>query len=428
MLNKKLLWVYIISSICYFVQGFEGLPGLSLFLYLKEKLGFAPEKIMYLSAIISLPWLIKPIWGVLIDWLFSHKKWIIISSFVSIVACAFFGLSPVITIPLVIIFGMLGNIGTAFRDISADAMMCVKGKEEGECGSIQVLQWTAITVASIIVGLAGGYIADNFSYKVAYLCLIPIYIIIIAILLKYKPNSEVLCNSCIYGKMCSLPLQFNCRQSIRCSIYRLNRSKLLTTILSYKELFTNKRFLWVCLFLFLYKYSPGFGTPLTYIQRDTFHWSGQFMGIMGAITSAVSILGSIIYFKIGKRINIKKWLIGSVILGALTTLSYLYFTPISAIVYDILYAGIGMFIFLIVMAFMAENTIKGKEAVSFATLCSVNNLAGTCSTASGAYLYPKIGLQPLIIIASLASFLCLLVIPKINFTGENNEKTKDCHS
>jgi len=187
-------------------------------------------------------------------------------------------------------------------------------------------------------------------------------------------------------------------------------SKVVKSILSYKELFTNKRFLIGCLFVFLYNFNPSFGTPLSFIERDIFKWSGTFMGLLGAIVSAISIIGSILYFKFGKKINVSKVLYWSVFLGAITTLSYLYFTPTSAIVYSIVYSVLGMFIFLNVMSWMAEATIKGKEATSFALLCSVNNLAGTVSGLSGAYLFSKIGLTPLIVISALTSFLCLPLI------------------
>jgi len=137
------------------------------------------------------------------------------------------------------------------------------------------------------------------------------------------------------------------------------------------------------------------------------------MGILGAITSGISIIGSILYWKFGKKINIKKCLFYSVFIGAFTTLCYLYFTPVTAIVYGIIFSLVGMFIFLNVMAWMAKSTITGKEATSFALLCSINNLAGTCSSLSGAFLFPKIGLHSLIIISAFTSFLCLPLIKKL---------------
>jgi predicted MFS family arabinose efflux permease len=384
-IDKKLFWIYLLSSAVYFAQGIEGLPGLSLFFYLKEVLHFTPEKIMYIGSITGIAWLIKPLWGYLCDNFLSNKKWIILSLLGSISIAGYFGLTAFLPLTLLITLLSLASFNAALRDVSVDGIMCIDGKATNTCDKIQAIQWTSITIASIIVGLGGGYIADHFNYKFGYLCLIPIYLIIMGIVLKYRTTVP------------------------KNSTY----VHFFETICSYKSLFINKKFLIVTLFLFLYKYSPSFGTPLAFIERDIFKWSGQWMGTLGAIVSCFEILGAIIFFKICKKINIKKWLYISVFLGALTTLCYLYFTPYTAIGYGILFSVLGMFIHLIVMSFMAKATLPGKEATSFVLLCSVNNLAGTASSLSGAFLFPKIGLQPLIIISALTSFLCLPLIKKL---------------
>lgn len=65
--KKSLFWIYSLSALCYFIQGFEGLPSLSLFKYFKEVLMYPPEKLMTLNAIIGLAWIPKILWGVLQD-------------------------------------------------------------------------------------------------------------------------------------------------------------------------------------------------------------------------------------------------------------------------------------------------------------------------------------------------------------------------
>jgi len=389
MKNNKLLWIYILSASVYFTQGIESLPGLSLFFYLKEKLHLSPSTIMYLSTITGIAWLIKPIQGFLCDNYLSKKTWIILSLLGSVLISFYLGLIAFLPLTILIVLMALGSFNATIRDVANDGIMCVEGKEAGECGSIQAIQWTAITFAGIITGLVGGYIADHYSYKVGYLTLIPIYLIIMGIVVKYKSSAK------------------------RETQSTQKPPTLIQSILSYKELFTNKSFLFACLFIFLYNFAPGFGTPLMFIERDAFHWSGTFMGILGAITSIVSIGGSILYFKFGKKLDVRKCLIYSVFIGAVTTLCYLYFTPISAIIYGIVFSFIGMFIFLNIMTLMASSTITGKEATSFALLCAINNLAGTASTLSGAWLYPLVGLKPLIIIAAVTSFICLPLIKKL---------------
>jgi MFS family permease len=385
MINKRLKWIFLLSASVYAAQGIESIPGLALTFYMKEKLHFSPSTIMYIGSIIGLSWLCKPIQGFFIDNYLNKKLWIILSLIGSILISFYLGLIGFLPLFLLITLMVLFNLNTTVRDVSVDGIMCVEGKEANECGRIQSIQWTSITIAGIIAGLIGGYVADHFNYQFGYLCLIPFYLIIMGIVLRYRttvPKNDT-------------------------SIH------ILETICSYKELFTNKKFLVGCLFLFLYNFNPSFGTPLFFIERDSFHWSGTFMGILGAVTSSISIIGSILYWKYGKKIDIKKCLFYSVFLGAFTTLCYLYFTPITAIVYGIIFSLVGMFIFLNVMAWMAESTITGKEATSFALLCSINNLAGTASTITGAWLFPKIGLQPLIIVAAFTSFLCLPLIKKL---------------
>lgn len=386
-MNKKLLWIYILSGSIYFTQGIEGLPSLSLFFHLKENLHYSPSTIMYIGSLTSIAWIIKIFWGYLVDNYLSSKRWITLSLISSLLICLFLGLSPIIPIFILIPLLMLGNMNTALRDVANDGMMCVEGKKAGECASIQTVQWISITIASIIVGLGGGYLADHFNYKISYLCLIPIYLIIMGIVSKYKGSKAK-------------------RETLK-------TQKPLATLVSYKELFINKQFLLGCLFIFTYNFAPGFGTPLMFIQRDVFKWSGTFMGVIAAISSILSIVGAILYFKFNKKINIKKCLFWSVFLVGTTNLCYLYFTPLSSIIYSFVFSILGMFIFLNMMSYMAKSTLAGKEAVSFALLCSCNNLSATCSSLVGAWLYPLLGLKTIIVLAAISAFLSLPILKKI---------------
>ena len=128
MKNKKLFWIYILSGAIYFTQGVEGLPGLSLFLYLKEQLHFTPEKVMYIASITGIAWIIKPLFGYLIDNYLSKKKWIILSLLGSIGIALYLGLSPILTVPILIITGIIANYNSASRDVAVDGIMCVDGK------------------------------------------------------------------------------------------------------------------------------------------------------------------------------------------------------------------------------------------------------------------------------------------------------------
>jgi MFS family permease len=382
-MNKKIFWIFALSSAVYFTQGIEGLPSQGLFYYLKETLNFSPEKIMLIGSITISAWLIKPLIGYVIDNVFNKKIWIFIALALDIILVLFLGL---IHLPLFILITMLiiNSTDAAFRDVAVDGIMCVEGKKYGLTGKIQSVQWISISIAGVLTGIGGGYIAEKWGYRAAFLTLIPIYLLVGIPAYFYKEDDT------------------------------LKNRGTTTLFLDLKKLFADKRLLIVGLFIFLYKYSPSFGTPLFFIQRDTFKWGKIWIGALGTISTVFAIVGSLLYYRFSQKIRLKKWLYFSVFLGALTGLSYLYYTSLTAIIYEILYSLAGMFIFLMVMDFMARNTVNGLEATSFALLCSISNLALVTSNLSGAFLLPIIGLKWLIVISSLTSFLCLPLINKIN--------------
>ncbi len=381
-MNKKFFWIFALSSAVYFTQGIEGLPSQGLFYYLKETLHFSPEKIMLISSITISAWLVKPLIGYVIDNFLHKKAWIFLSLLFDIILILCVGL---LQLPLFILISILflNSNDAAFRDVAVDGIMCVEGKKYNATGKIQSIQWISISVAGLITGIGGGIIAEKWGYQAAFLALIPVYLLVGIPAYFYKEDKP------LQGKV---------------------RSALLPDL---KKLFAHKQLLIVGVFIFLYKYSPSFGTPLFFIQRDTFKWGKIWIGGLGTISTLFGIAGSLIYYRVSQKINIKKWLYISVFLGAVTSLSYLYYTPVTAVIYDVLYSLLGMFIFLMVMDFMARKTVPGLEATSFALLCSFSNLAMVTSNLSGAFFLPILGLKWLIILSALTSFLCLPLISKI---------------
>jgi MFS family permease len=383
-LNHRLFWVFALSSCVYFTQGIEGLPSQGLFYYFKETLHFPVEKIMVLTSITTIAWLAKPIIGYIVDNFFSKKVWIFLALAVDILLISLIGLLQLPLFMLVIIL-ILNSTDAAFRDVAVDGIMCVEGKAYQATGKIQSIQWISISLAGLITGISGGYIAERWNYKVAFLCLAPAYLLTAVVAHLYQGEA-------------------NKRETA-------NRTSLLVDL---KKLFTDKNLIIIALFIFLYRYAPSFGTPLFFIQRDSFKWTKLWIGALGTISTAFGIIGAIFYYKFNPKIKLKKMLYLSVFLGAATTLSYLYYTPTSAVIYDVVYSFLGMFIYIMVLDFMARSTIKGLEATSFALLCSVSNLALIASNLSGAFLLPILGLRWLIVISSATSFLCLFLIDKIS--------------
>jgi len=217
-------------------------------------LHFSPEKIMLIGSITTFAWMVKPAIGYIIDNFFDKKIWIFIALGLDIILVLFLGL---VQLPLFLLIFMLvaNSTNTAFRDVAVDGVMCVEGKIYNLTGKIQSIQWISISIAGLITGIGGGYIAEKWGYRAAFLCLIPVYMIVGITAYFFKEDKSV----------------------------KNNPSSTLSADL--KKLFNDKRLIVIALFIFLYKFSPSFGTPLFFIQRDTFKWSKIWIGALGTIST-----------------------------------------------------------------------------------------------------------------------------------------------
>jgi len=382
---SKYFKYYVLFALVYFGQGIYALPSQAVFYWMKETLGLGVDKIAYIGALATIPWTIKPLYGLISDMfpLFGYRrKSYMIINYILIgltgLYVFFFGL----TIPSLILINVLCATAFAFNDVCADGIMVAKGQKYGLTGKFQSVQWGAISVASLITGAVGGLIAKYLNYQYANLFVAIFIFGILGFLIKtYKEEKR--------------PSKIN-----------KNAFKGI------KKAIKNKQ-LWLALaFLFCLWFSPSFGTALMFKMRDVLHFDKIFIGILGTTGSAFGILGAIIYAKICKKVDLKKLLIVTTALSAVTTFCYLYYPSVAvALVYAVFFGIFGMICNLVVLDYAAQITPKEAEAFTFAGICSVLNLGAMGSRVVGGFLYPIIGLNWLIIISGVFTLVCLIFIP-----------------
>ncbi len=128
--------------------------------------------------------------------------------------------------------------------------------------------------------------------------------------------------------------------------------------------------------LFLVYIVPGFTTPLYYLQTDTLKFSQTFIGTLTSISGGMGMLGAIFYGAFCRKIPLRRLIYMAIILNAALTLTYLFYTSATrAIFID----GQNGFVFtlaeLAMMDLATRATPKGQEAMGFALMMSVRNLA-----------------------------------------------------
>jgi MFS family permease len=398
-------FLYILAALGHFSQGIAGLPAQPLYYYLREHLGIGVSTIMLIGSLTNFPWMIKPVYGFLSDSfpIFSlrRKPYIIINALICFVMALVIGFSPIVSLTTLIVFLTLYAVGQAGDNVATNGLVVEEGVKTGTVGKYQSVQWASLCVASIITGFLGGWISEHFDYHLAYLivALFPASIAVFAF--RMREDKVVYSNT-----------------------NKVSVSKH-TNIKEFFVKLKNKQLILSTLFLFLFWFSPSIGTPLMDKMRGSLHFSKIWIGWLGTIGSTFEILGAVLYFKYGKGIDVKKWLYYSVVLNALSTFAYLWLTPESIFIYNILFSVSGQFTHLLMLGMMAYICPEGTEATTFALLTSIVNFSSFCSTLAGAKLFALFGYNGLVIASGLTTFLCLPFIPFLEVKQLANAEKHD---
>jgi predicted MFS family arabinose efflux permease len=176
------------------------------------------------------------------------------------------------------------------------------------------------------------------------------------------------------------------------------------------------RSLWfVAGFLFLYYFSPGFGTPLYFQMSDQLKFSQGFIGVLTSISAAGWIIGGLLYRWQLKRLDRLSLLRLSIVGGVVSTLAFLLLSsPASAVAIWLLGGVTSMIAMIATMSLAAESCPEGAEGFAFAGMMSIVNVANPLSDTLGSVLYEHVfnrQLTPLIVLSAAATALVFFLIP-----------------
>src|SRR5262249_53144209 len=163
----------VLFAVVYFSQGMYHVADQVVTLTLKETLGLTPAQVGTFGMLVLVPWVIKPIYGLVSDGfpLFGRrrKSYFLLSSALATLAGVVLWLQGEPTYGSLAIMAIVMGLGIAFTDVLTDAMMVENGKPLGLTGAFQSVQWTAINVAMLLVGFVGGYLAQRHMLHVGFL-------------------------------------------------------------------------------------------------------------------------------------------------------------------------------------------------------------------------------------------------------------------
>ncbi|MBI4610471.1 MAG: MFS transporter [Candidatus Rokubacteria bacterium] len=381
----------LIFAVVYFAQGMWYLPNLSITFLLKDTLGLSAAQTAAFFSITVIPWLVKPVYGLVSDFLplfgRRRKSYFLLTSGLAAAMGFTLGMMPSHTYWGVAVFFTLMGFGLAFTDVLTDAMMVENGQRLGLTGTFQAVQWAAISVASMLVGIGGGWLAQHKPLQVTFMIamVFPAISFCMAVWAIREPRVEA------------------------------GGQRFRETWLAIRGTLGSRPLWIVAGFIFFYNFSPSFGPALTYYSTDVLRFSKLFLGTLDSLLYASGAVGAALYFALCRSIPFNRLIHFAIGGGVTATLAYLgYVGPVSAVAIALIFGAVGMIIQLTILDLAAKACPKQAEGTFFALLMSVFNGAVQVGQISGGWLYDQLGFTNLILISAAFTALCWLLVPLLN--------------
>jgi MFS family permease len=381
--------VYAVEGTC---QAKSGIMWQPLSHWLKEAMHWDPVTISASLAILDLPWVIKPLWGAISDFvpLFGYRRrpWLVLATIAGFLAFAWVAMidSATALIPALTVTALAMAVSSTL----CGALLVETGQKTNNSANFVNQQWLWFNIAQMIAVLLAGYLIEILSplgalHVAAWIAAVAPLTIIGAVFLIDEPRAAI------------------DLQALRERLHAL------------ASVFQNRNLWFVAGFLFLYYFSPHFGTPLYFQMTDTLKFSQGFIGVLSAISAGGWIIGGLLFRWWLYRLDRMALLRLSIVGGVLTTLAVLLLDgQLSAVVIWLLSGIAGMIAMIATMTLAAESSPEGAEGFAFAAMMSILNVAGPASDTFGSVLYEHVfdrQLAPLVIVSAAVTALVFFLIP-----------------
>ncbi len=383
-------------ALVYVVEGLGQTGGLiaqPLNYFLKQVYGWTPVQVTAWLTVLNLPWIIKPVYGVVSDFvpLFGYRRKAYLVFANAVAAVSFFWVTrltapgPLLAVLLVTAYAM------AISSTLCGAVLVENGQRLNRSDAFVNQQWLWFNVAAVFSAFVGGELVARLSpagalhAAAAIIALAPFAAIFGALFLIDETPS------------------------------RLDLGQLKNTFRGLVATFTQRELWLIGLFLFLYYLNPGFGLPLYYYMTDTLKFSQAYIGVLGAINSIGWIVGALLYRRFLDGLTSRRLLNLSILIGTVTTAAFLLLSnPVSAAIVNFFSGMAGMIAFVATLTLAADFCPKRAEGFAFAALMSLLNLSSSLSNNLGSFLYEHAfhsRLAPLIVVSAASTAVIFLLVP-----------------
>ncbi len=397
-------WELFAILVVYFVQGILGLARLATSFFLKDELGLSPAEVAAMMGVVSLPWVIKPVFGFLSDSLpifgYRRRSYLIISSILGCGAWAAMGtvvhsaLAATVTITLC-------SLAIAVSDVIVDSIVVerIRDESQADTGSLQALCWATTALGGLVTAYLSGFLLEHLSIRNIFLITasFPLLVLITATLIE---DARMM-----------MPQDFGAAKA--------QLQKIRVAI--------SQKTIWLpVLFVFLWQATPSSDSAFFFFTTNDLGFGPEFLGRVRLVTSIASLIGVWVFQRFLKAVPLRQIFLWSTLISVVLGLTSLILVTHAnralgiadqwfSLGDSLILTVMGQIAFMPVLILAAQLCPPGVEATMFAILMSICNLAGILSHESGALLTHWLGvtdsnfdnLWQLVLITNLATLLPL---------------------
>jgi len=392
-------------ALVYVVEGLGqtgGLVAQPLNYFLKEQYGWTPVQVTAYLTVLNFPWIIKPVYGIVSDFIplfgYRRKAYLVIAN--AAAAAAYFWVASVVEPGEILLGLLLTSYAMAASSTLSGAVLVENGQRLGASDTFVNQEWLWFNVAAVASALLGGILVEHLS-----------------------PTGALHAAALIVGVAPFLAI-FG---SLFLITEERSRADLAQLKATFRGLLTSlrRRELWLIGgFLFLYYFNPGFGTPLYYYMTDELKFSQQFIGLLGAVSSAGWVAGALIYRWALRGISSRTLLYLSILYGTVATLLFLLLAdPIAAVIVNFAAGIAGMISMVATLTLAADFAPHRAEGFTYAALLSLTNLAMSLGDNVGSLLFEHVfgnRLAPLILVSAAATAIIAVFVPLLRLGGKRH--------
>jgi hypothetical protein len=426
--GRSLVSLLLLFGTLYFVQGIVEptacLPTQPIQSQLRDWT-FTAAQIGRFLAIIGIAWSLKPLFGIVSDFLpirgYRRIPYLALST--AATALAFLSLAAVWEARPAGVGGwfswlitatpeqtsvsqigwllVLTGFGVAMTDVVVDALAVETGQPRGITGQIQSVQWFALAVAALLAGVGGGFVSEHQLQRPMFLAcgLLALMSLLVVLLFVREP-----------------PHAARSRDNLRGAWNQLWFGRRLWVLVS------------AAAFLFLWSFNPFSSNVLQEYMTKELHLGEQFYGNMQSVQALGMIAGCLSYFSYCRKVPLGLLIHAAIVAGIASTLGYWLLRDwTTAIAASLIYGFAWQTGLLVQLDLSARICPTESAGTMFALLMAISNTGQSAGIFLGGGWYDgladhfhgdrQLAFQTLVAIGAAFTAGCWLLVPLMKWTG-----------